>query len=129
MPCSASMMEAPLFFEPTPSPKVGLQRSSVLLELTRITLARNLGILTCNAEVVVEYGLFVKTAVGRGHSAGRLQQRDDRLRDYKAATGRGRVLNRAKLSGTLRCPARSLRPRKGGFSKRLMRWCDEFSSR
>ncbi len=70
--CSAAVMELPLVFEPIPSDEVLLQRSaesairrsSVPMQMTRIMLARNLGFLTFNAEVVVEYGLFVKRQSG-----------------------------------------------------------------
>lgn len=37
---------------------------SVPLKMSRVVLAQNLGILTFNAEMVVEYGLFVKQQLG-----------------------------------------------------------------
>jgi hypothetical protein len=51
--CAASVTHLPLVFDQA-------QPGSVPLEMTLFTLARDLGFLTFNAEMVVEYGLFVK---------------------------------------------------------------------
>lgn len=56
--CSMTESSLALFFESPSSDKP--PGPSVPLEMTRITLAPNLGFVTFNAEMVVEYGLFTK---------------------------------------------------------------------
>jgi hypothetical protein len=55
--CSSIAQELALFFEVDES---HFGTPGVLLKMSRVVLAQNLGLLTFNAEMVVEYGLFVK---------------------------------------------------------------------
>lgn len=57
-PCSSGQSELPLFLETLPD------HPGVPLEMTKIMLGRDLGLLTFNAEMVLQYGLLVKQRSG-----------------------------------------------------------------